>query len=249
MQRTKATITRKIYRHRCLPVSAFLIFSALFAASQNTRRPVASTAPTTNPLSGSAAQARRDQLAKIPELLADPDPNARVANMEGILNTNDATMIQTALRLAFRSDDANLRSLALRAYIANMKELTFDVLVPAQVERQYEAVQDDPSKRDAFFKSYNYIRYLESAGFKAKLVFIRYNSTDSTGAVRDSTRDMDSNVFTISGDRLTTKVRTRFSLACYFDIRPSNDMTLHGTMACEDNNGPFPRLGISAPIF
>ncbi len=54
-------------------------------------------------------------MARVSEVLSDPDPNARAAGLEAILDSGDATRIQMALRLAFQSDDSNLRALALRA--------------------------------------------------------------------------------------------------------------------------------------
>jgi hypothetical protein len=243
----KQTVIFDAARHPSfLPVCALLLAAPLLAVSQN----AAHSARPTQPLSTAAAQARRDQLAKIPELLADPDPNARTANMEAILNTNDATMIQMALRLAFQSDDANLRSLAMRAYIANLKELTFDILLPDSVERQYEAVQSDPHKTDELFKTFPYMGAIANVGFKVRLTFTRYNSSESTGEVQGYGAPVS---FMISGDRLSARVNEAwggFASFCSFDFRPSNNMTLLGTMNCEPFNGArVPRLAISAPIF
>jgi hypothetical protein len=235
-------ISRTAPRYPLLLVSALLLVSPPLAVSRN----AAHLAPPTKLLFQAAGQARRDQLARIPELLADPDPNARTANMEAILKTNDATMIQMALRLAFQSDDANLRSLAMRAYIANLKELTFDIVLPAQVEQQYEAVQDAPQKSAEFLKTYPYVGALVQLGFKVHLKFLRYNSSEPTGDVQ--TTSGAPVPFTISGDRLSARVPV--SGWCYIDFRPSNNMTLLGTMNCEQNGVfRFPRLGLSAPIF
>lgn len=232
--------------NQCVLVSALFLASPLLAVSQNAPRS-APSAPPAQPLSTAAAQARRDQLARIPELLADPDPNARVANMEAILNTNDATMIQLALRLAFQSDDANLRSLAMRAYIANLKELTFDILLPDEVARQYEAVQNDPRKVAEFYKAYPYVQSLANSGFKAQLTFPGYSRSESTGDIQGGTPGRAP--FTISGDRLSAKVGLPWG-GCYLDFKPSNEMTLRGTMACSANGYiQYPKLGISAPIF
>jgi hypothetical protein len=231
--------------HRVLVVSALLILTPLFAGGQSARP---QAAPAAKPLSTAAAQARRDQLAKIPELLADPDPNARLANLEAIMATNDATMIPLALRLAFQSDDANLRSLAMRAYIANLKEVTFDILLPAQVASQWEAALNDPHKTDELFRAYGYMRFLVGTGFKVHLKFTRYNSAEPTGEVQVSGGQPAP--FTISSDRLSVKADVRDVSQCYLDFRPSNDMTLRGTMACESRSGAhFPKLGISAPLF
>jgi hypothetical protein len=250
MKNTQAVLSRTVARHRLLLACTFLLFSLspFLAVSQSARRRVATTTPvtaTSTPLSAAAAQARRDQLAKLPELLADPDPNARIANMEAILDTNDATMIQLVLRLAFQSDDANLRSLAFRAYIARLKEVTLDIHLPAKVEREYEAIQDDPHKTAELIEKYSYMSPVASSGFKLHLTFTRYNSTESTGELKAPNNLLDP--FTISGDRLSVTIGWGQGMSCYLDFRPSNDMTLRGSMACNDRN--FPKMGISSPIF
>jgi hypothetical protein len=56
-------------------------------------------------------------------MLSDPDPNARLSYMEGIVASGDQTKVQAALRIAFHSDDPNMHSLGVRAYIAHFKEL------------------------------------------------------------------------------------------------------------------------------
>jgi hypothetical protein len=235
-------ISRTAPRYPLLLVSALLLVSPLLAVTQN----AAHLAPPDNLLSQAAGQARHDQLAKIPELLADPDPNARAANMEAILKTNDATMIQMALRLAFQSDDPNLRSLAMRAYIANLKELSFDIALPDQIAHQYEAVQDDPQKSAEFLRTYPYVGAIAQLGFKVHLKFLRYNSSEPTGDVQ--TTSGPPVPFTISGDRLSARIP--LIVGCYIDFRPSNNMTLLGTMNCEQNGAQrFPRLAITAPIF
>jgi hypothetical protein len=252
MKSTQSVPARTVARHRLLVVSAVLLLLPLFAVSQGYHLPArtaAPTAPPTTAISSAAAQARRDQLAKIPELLADPDPNARMANMETILATNDATMIQAALRLAFRSDDASLRSLAFRAYIANLKGVTFDILISDKVKSLYEAAQDDPRRQNEFYSIYSYIRKLEQLGFRDHLVFQRYNSTESTGTLVDARRENDPAEFAISGDRLSARVREAWGGYCNIEFRPSNDMTLQGTMSCEEYNGPFPKFTITAPLF
>jgi hypothetical protein len=243
-----AVLAHPICRRWFPLAGALLVLAPLLAVGQSARRQAPPAAPDTRPFSAAAAQARRDQLAKIPELLADPDPNARLANLESIMATNDATMIPLALRLAFQSDDANLRALAMRAYIANLKEVTFDMLLPAQVVRLYEAAQNDPHRTDELFQTYSYLRYLAGAGFKVHLVFTRYNSAEPTGEVR--LNGANAAPFTISGDRLSAKADMPNVKSCYLDFRPSNDMTLRGTMVCEpEGNTRFPKLGISAPLF
>lgn len=251
MKTTQAVISRMVARHRLLLVSALLSLSPLFAASQNGNRTNAPTAIPATPFSAAAAQARRDQLAKIPELIGDPDPNARLANLETILNTHDSIMIQTALRLAFRSDDVNLRALAMRAYIETLKEVTFDIIPPAEWMQQYEAVKFDQRGREELFRTYEALKSLDRLDFKLHLTFKRYSRFESTGYIQFPGKD--ETTFTITGDRFSTKIEIPQLSNCYFEFTPSNDMTLRGKISCEylfgAPNWHFPPSTISARLF
>jgi hypothetical protein len=249
MKSTQAVISRMVVCHRRLLVSALLSLSPLFALSQNGSRTTAPTATPATPFSAAAAQARRDQLAKIPELIGDPDPNARMANLETILNTHDSIMIQTALRLAFRSDDADLRALAMRAYIETLKEVTFDIILPDEWARQYDAVKYDQRSKDQLFNSHPAIRSAEQSSFRFHLSFNAYNRLLSSGEVNVSGNDHI--IFTITGDRLSFKTRLPgYAATCYYEFRPSVDMTFHGNMNCERNGDwYFPPSTISARLF
>jgi hypothetical protein len=126
--------------------------------------------------------------------------------------------------------------------------LTFDIVVPAPFESQYESAQADPDKKQELLKRYNFLSVLERAGFREHLDLVRYTSTDSTGTIQDPKLKIPC-PFAISGDRLSTRVQVSWGGFCNIEFRPSNDMTLRGTMDCEEYYGTFPRLGITAPIF
>jgi len=143
----------------------------------------------------------------------------------------------------------NLRSLAFRAYIANVKELTLDVLLPAQIARQYEAVQGDSDRDSSFRRTYRFMEYVERNGLQAHLVIAKYRAEDSTGTIQDAGQGAPAQ-FTISGDRLIARVSGFAGEMCNYDFRPSSDMTLHGTMSCEAMGDTyFPKLGLTARIF
>jgi hypothetical protein len=224
--------------------SALLFLSTLSAIAQSARQPAP---PPAAPFSAASAQARRDQLARIPELIGDPDPNARMANLETILNTHDSIMIQTALRLAFRSDDADLRALAMRAYIETLKEVTFDIILPEEWAQQYETVKFDQRGKDQLFRTYPALGSAEHIGFKIQLSFNSYNRLQSSGEVKVIDRPA---VFTITGDRLSFKSSMPSFTDCYFEFRPSNTITFQGKMSCTTNGSwYFPPSTISARLF
>jgi hypothetical protein len=174
-------IVRQALNRTFLFLTLLVIVFPTYSSSQTGNRSVVSSGPAATPFSAVGAQARRDQLAKIPELIGDPDPNARMANLETILNTHDSIMVQTALRLAFRSDDANLRALAMRAYIETVKEVTFEIAPPSQWTQQYEAIRDDQRSKDQFFNTHPGMRSAEHASFRFHLSFNAYNRLQSSG--------------------------------------------------------------------
>jgi hypothetical protein len=227
---------------RTLSTNALLILCTFSISAQTpVKRP-----PTASP------QARQEELAKVQELLSDPDPNARLANMEAIVNSEDTTRIQLALRIVFHSDDQNMRALGVRAYVASLKELTFDAQLPPQIQRQYDEAQGEADKVKELFAKYAYVEALAGSGLRVRLVFSKYDMTKGTGAVASNARGVGS--FTISGDRVIGNAVVSFpsinSFNCSFDFRPAADMSLKGTLTCE-NYGRFifPRIPISAPIF
>jgi hypothetical protein len=219
------------------------------------------------------AQSRREELAKLQEMLSDPDPNARLAYLEEIVKTDDVTKIQSALRIVFQSDDQHMRALAVRAYIASFKELTFDLQLQPEIQRQYDDAQADPAKGKELLKKFPYIEFLSKQGFRLRLVFGTYDISSSGGIVSGSSLGNGSNgAFTTSGDRVTGSVRatllrpgarpTHFysdanntTVECNFAIRATNGTSKdlpswRGTLACQDwGDVTIPRIAISTPMF
>jgi len=246
------------YRCRLLLAISWMILSLLPAFSQHlpadrrNARSAASTHPAASPGKvNSAANVRSDQLAKVTELISDADPNARLANLEAVLDTHDRSMIQKALRLAFQSDDANLRSLAMRAYIAGLEDLTLDVVLPPQVKHQYDMAQNDPDAMEALRRQYHDLGQFDKRWFKLHLVFARHTRDSTTGIVSDWHKGLEPGYFRISGDRLTASLMLDLSYRwpCNLELRPTTDLILRGTLRCLTHGEPtFPRMELSAPI-
>ncbi len=205
-----------------------------------------------------SSQARQEELAKVQEMLSDPDPNARLANMEDIVNSGDPTRLQLALRIVFHSDDQNMRALGVRAYIATLHEITFEIQLPAQTQRQYDEAQGDEDKMNLLLKQYPYLNVFASIGFRIRVIFSKYDITKSGGVLIDpSAPKFDGpGEFTISGDRVSGTVFVRWGgfgdTLCSLDFRPTTDMHLKGAFSCGasvTNRIMVPRLSISAPIF
>lgn len=196
------------------------------------------------------SKSRQAELGKVQELLADPDPNTRLANMEQIVNSGDATKFDLALRLAFHSDDQSMRALGMRAYIASLHGLTFDMQLPPPTQRQYDEAQGDQEKMAALVKQYPYFVLYAPTGFRVHLTFAKYDMAQSTGVIADGKRTQGS--FTISGDKVVSTFTSQFGnggVACSLDFRPTNDMLLKGFLICEAGPMMIPRLAVTASIF
>jgi hypothetical protein len=197
-------------------------------------------------------EARRAELAQVQELLADPDPNLRLANMEAIVNSHDTTKLQLALRIVFHSDDPNMRALGVRAYIASLNDITFDVQFPAAVQHQYEEAQGDEDRMNALIKQHPYVGGFISSGLRLRLIFSKYDMTKNTGVLADAKVVSVPGAFTVSGDRVTgsfTSALNTLGIApCSVDFRPTTEASLRGSLVC-DLRSLIPRLSISAPIF
>ncbi len=190
--------------------------------------------------SASSPEARRDEIAKVQEMLADPDPLMRLTNMEAIVKSGDALKLQVALRTAFAGDDKELRGLALRAYLASRKEITFDVVPPADVQAAFEATRSDPAAVRTFNQRNPFYAYLTRSASRFQLSFPDYSFAQDRGTAYSERR---SGSFTITGDRLTTMLPLHNWGECYVDFAPTSRQAFEGTLAC----GPWPRLAIRAP--
>jgi hypothetical protein len=200
------------------------------------------------------ASERRDELAKVNEIMASRDPLMRLAGLEEIINSGDALRTQVALRLAFQSDDADLHALAMRGYIASRKEIILDIQLPAAVQKQYDDTLVDVEKRQAFFSgdAHYYISQLAQQGFRVHYVFSKYDVSNTTGAIHDSSADVadtrSNSSFAISGDRLSASVRNTYYELCRVDFKPMGSL-FKGSLSCSFFGRLAPKLDVSAPIF
>lgn len=211
-----------------LPAFCLLLISAF------PERALAQTAP-------SSPQERRDQMAKVQEMLADPDPLLRLANMESIVNSGDSLRLQVALRAALSSDDADLRGLAMRAFLATRKEVVFDIVLPPPMQKQVDDARFDRSALQDLEKRFSFLPGLLGFASKFQLRFKDYAFSQDRGTVESA----NAANFSITGDKFSTLVSINNYSGCYIDFVPSRRLTFEGTMAC----GSWPKLSISAPIF
>jgi hypothetical protein len=185
-------------------------------------------------------EARRDEIAKVQEMLADPDPLMRLTNMEAIVKSGDPLKLQAALRTAFASDDGDLRGLALRAYLATRKEITFEITLPVEALDAQRGAGWDRAATAEVMRRYTYLTPVIQQANRFQLAFPDYAFPQDRGTAQSSRRNGS---FTIAGERLTTQVPVHNWGACYVDFAPTRKQTIEGTISC----GHWPPLRIAAP--
>jgi hypothetical protein len=197
-------------------------------------------------------EAKRAELEQIQQQLADPDPLRRQAAIMAIVESRDASKIDLALKIALSSDDAAVRGVALRAYMANAKSLRFEVQSPPEIQRQIDAALNGDSERMAELK--NRYRYLRAVGDQLTFTLKNYDMSRSTGITntRDNYNDFS---FTVSGDRVSGTGDLFNGITCAFEFQPQKIAVgappiLKGLLRCNNHSGdPVPRLTITSPLF
>ena len=198
-------------------------------------------------------QQRHDELAKLKEKLADPDPLVRVASMEAMVASGDATEMNVAIRAALASNDPSLRNLAMRSWVAGLKRLTVDIVLPGDLQKRAEQAELDPKQASALFTTNKWLGAWAAFGFQASFAFVDIDVSKNTGKVysipgQDERYATD---FTISGTQLFITTALSFpainAVPCSFRLSPAADVTLSGTVSC-DFGYPSPRLAVTGPM-
>lgn len=221
-----------------------------FAISMGT-----AAAPAQTKLSGPVQiEAKRAELAQIQEQLSDPDSLKRQAAIMTIVESGDAAKIDFALRIALASDDPSVRAIALRAYMANLKELRFDVQSPPDIQRQLDAaLSGDPERIAGLMTRYPYLKALSRSEYQVHFRLKNYAMSSNTGQA-EVQNDL---TFTISGDRVSGKGALFADwVECGFEFQPqmivkNSPPVLKGSLQCAQTMGAYfiPRLTITAPMF
>lgn len=186
-------------------------------------------------------QERREQLAKVQEQLADPDPLMRLAYMEEVVASGDALRMQIAMRTAFASDDPDLRAIALRAYLASHRDFTFDVNLPVQLQKVVDGIT--PGTQQEVERQYPFLRTLKDYAFKVHIIITEYRLGENSGKMGVNA-GVDN--FTITGDTLSISLIIRNIGTCYIEFSPTRKQMLEGKIAC---GGVWPKFDISTRAF
>jgi hypothetical protein len=200
-----------------------------------------------------SAQERHDQLARVQEMLTDPDPLMRQANLEAIVKTGDQAQIRIALKIAFASDDKELRALAMRAYLAAAKQIVFEIKLPAQLQKAYDNVKYNPEELAALTgkPGYGFIASLQAWHMMYDISIESFDMNANQGRFAQTTNKERRGTFTVVGDMVQGQGEYsvgEYTRQCQVSFRPTREMTLSGTLACDFGSNAPPQT-ITAPLF
>lgn len=199
---------------------------------------------------------RADEFSKARERLADPNSDRRLAAMEAILKSGDGTLIDNVLQFALVSDDPNVRALAFRAYIASVKQFTFLIQLPPNIQRELDAVSGDPNKfSNEFSRKYPGVYYYAMAGLRFTLRLKEYDLSRNQGTWTDF-QEASSNrqyPFTILGSRISSTIGIYFGSSslsnCAIDFSSTRELKLVGNLACPTSGASTTVVKFEAPMF
>lgn len=197
-----------------------------------------------------SAQARRDDIARVQELVTDPDPLQRVANLEEIVAEGDAVRMQVAVRVALTGDDAMLRGLAFRAFLAGVQRFVADLsLEPAQQQRLDRARSSGDPRAMAPMRQLEHL--VDVTAMRADFRITQFTLTNGRGRARvgwyrQGGQDFE---FQVIGERLLTNLAIDGSqmAVCPLELRPTRDLRIEGHMVCQGTN--FGRIHFNAPMY
>jgi len=192
---------------------------------------------------------RRETLAQITEKLNDPDPFMRLAYMEEIIAADRALDSQIAIKMALSSEDSDLRSVALRAYMVTTRGLRFEILLPERIVDEYEATKGDEKKQAKVSKKWRTVLFYYN-GLSRRLNIVIEDANLATGRFSVYSK----NNLTTNDDRYAGEgsvVGGRISLdvnvyaggqkrACSIEVSPDTDLMLRGELSCALSLLPLP---------
>ena len=207
-----------------------------------------------SPARGASVQERHEQLAKLKEALADPDPLSRLASMEAAVASADATEINLAVRIALASDDPQMRGLAMRVWVGSLKQLTVDVILPADIQKDVDKDAFQLGKKDEKTSQPRWLALWSGRSLEVSFVFSDTDVAKGSGSLMTlptccGIRPVE---FAISGTQLFVTAPVLFPsvnpVDCHFRMEPATNLTVTGNVSC-NFEGASPKLPITGPMF
>jgi hypothetical protein len=194
------------------------------------------------------AAALRDVVASV----TSPDRELNIAHFERIMQEGDVQKINIAIRTLVASDDPVLRGLAMRGYVGVTRQLELEVELSRDEQAMVDQARVAPQGLASIRAPFRYLATLGQQQFRVKLWFAEASLRDAVGRVGSvaGTDDRHVTTYAVRGDRITFRTRPWWgaTFACDFDLRPTQEATITGTLACvhADFTGP---LRLVAPMF
>ena len=184
-----------------------------------------------SPSHGQTREARYQELKQIADSISgEPDPLMRIANFEAAMKTRDPVKVEIAIRSALAIDDQQLHSVAAKAYLTSVRDVTFDWELPPQIAEK-------ASSGTKLSVAENYVK--ESHASHAGILNVRLGAIDPAGAfkveqfgavAKESTGRSLGQRFVF---RAELRMRSRF-VPCNFDFGPTSELRFQGLLSCEN---------------
>jgi hypothetical protein len=200
-------------------------------------------------------EARAGELRAVVGKVTTPDRELNVANLEAIVTEGDVSKSQLAIRTALSGEDALLRSVAMRAYLASTKTIVVETLLPPDGIRVRDQTLARGERLTALRGPLEYISYLGGNQYRIHLYFGDVDVRTGRGFVSlDPKLQPQFRVeLATRGERVTFRLPVRFvshrqPVLCGFDLQASKDFQIIGSMACQDGAFPAP-IRLTSPMF
>lgn len=197
-------------------------------------------------LAGGAGQAiaqdateRAGALKAWREQCSDPDTDLRMAYLEAAIATDDVAVIRICVRQSLESDDADIRNLGLRAALASIDQLTFEVTMPPELAAAYKKAGSD---EDQLRKMGDWYVVRDWASLSTGLTVAVDGAEVATGKSiwsplvnRSAKSDRNSGKATVIGDKVNWTGSAYLSKTeCRFNLGLVEGGVLEGTFQCAD---------------
>ena len=191
------------------------------------------------PVQAQTAEDRAGELKAWREQCSDPDADLRLAYLEAALETADVSIIRICVRQSLESDNADIRNLGLRAAIASIDQLAFEVEIPPALDKALKAADDDDDKLDEIYGWYVYRDWLL---LKTGLVITVDDAELATGKSvwypmvnRTEPSESYSGKATIIGDKVTWVGSASLNRNdCRLSLSLAAGPVLEGELQCSD---------------
>jgi len=190
------------------------------------------------------ATERAEELKAWREQCNDPDTDLRTAYLEAAIESGDTAVIRICVRQSLMSDDADIRNLGLRAALASIDQLLFEVTMPEPVENAIEKAGDsDKEQRELnrLFMIQDW--WVLRAGFTVVIEDAKVASGKSTWYPLTNLTEQNDNykgTAAVIGDKVNWTGGTYLAnKECSMNLKLSDNATLDGVLLCA-RNVPFP---------